>query len=60
MQPPRYLSPKDKTIIDIDQGWKFKKKFTRPRASTFERMFMPGSITTRENEDGCMAKVKLE
>ena len=49
-------------VHDIDSAWKRKGLVSyRPtNETTFNRMFVPASNVDRNNEDGCMKKIRIE
>ena len=53
------MSKKPEVAVDLSDNWKTKGRSPR-NYNTFERIFLPGSTVSRDPEEGCMPKVKLE
>ena len=48
-------------MVDIHDTWKGKGRVAEAgRGNSFERIFVPASNVTREKEDGCLNKLKIE
>jgi len=49
-------------VHDIDSTWKRKKivSYRPDNESTFKRIFVSASNVGRNNEEGCMKKIRME
>ena len=47
-------------VIDLAKEWRSKGRKESPNVNTFQRLFVAASNVTREREDGCMNKIKIE
>lgn len=57
------ITNKPEKVVDIDEKWKNKAQVSENHLTslnTEERIFKPASNIIREEEDGCMKKLKLE
>ena len=51
---------KEDKVVEIVDQWKAKKPIPGARKNTMQRLFEPASNVTREKEEGCMNKIKIE
>ena len=56
------LQKKPESVIDVADKWKSKGKvdIDITRHKTYDRIYVPASNISRQPEDGCMKKIKLE
>ena len=57
-----HMHQAQEVVHDIDSRWKRKGivSYRPDHQDTFKRMFMPASNVDRNNEDGCMRKIRIE
>lgn len=56
------MGERPEKVVDLDESWKFKHVVngSQSELDNYQRIFVPASNIDRNEEDGCMKKIKME